>query len=397
MKHALDSSARPKVTVGLMWHSIDSPNLGVAALTHAQLGLLREAADAARVDPTFILMGWAQDADSAGGSEFSAARQIDGRRLFGLDPAWRSALNKCDLVLDIGEGDSFSDIYGWKRLLYMLMTKFVASRGNRPLVLSPQTIGPFRGRVAAWAADRAMKRASLIVTRDGQSSAYVKSRNVRTTLLEATDVAFALPFQARRASGGAPSVGLNVSGLLWNGGYNGGNQFGLRADYRQTTLALLDGLVAAGAEIHLVSHVVTADRQAEDDLRACQAVAAQRPGTVVVPPFATPMAAKSWISGTEFFVGARMHACIAAFSSGVPCMPLAYSRKFAGLFGTLGYPHVADLTAEDGATVLRRTLDAYANRELLKGEVRAGRARADEKLDAYRKELASLLGSAGRG
>lgn len=397
MTHARDASPRPKVTVGLMWHSLDSPNLGVTALTHAQLRLLRDAADAASVDPTFVLMGWAQDAVRTDGAELNEAWQLNGRRLIGIDPAWRRALNGCDLVLDIGEGDSFSDIYGWKRLVYMLLTKFIASRGNRPLVLSPQTIGPFRGRVAAWTADRAMERASLIVTRDGQSSAYVRSRNVRSPVLEATDVAFALPFQPRPVSAGAPSVGLNVSGLLWNGGYNGANQFGLRADYRQTTLALLDGLAAAGAQIHLVSHVVTADRQAEDDLRACQAVAAQRPGALVVPPFDTPMAAKSWISGTNFFVGARMHACIAAFSSGVPCMPLAYSRKFAGLFGTLGYPHVGDLTAEDGATIVRRALDAYANRDALKVEVRAGRARADEKLDAYRKELALLLGSAGRG
>lgn len=391
MSAPITTSKRRPITIGLMWHSIDSPNLGVAALTHSQLHLLREAAEDAGVEPKFVLMGWAQDRDNGIGSTIDTVRRIDGRRLTGLDASLLRLIATCDLVLDIGEGDSFSDIYGWKRLSYMIVTKFLASRGRRPLVLSPQTIGPFSGRFAAWAADRAMERASLIVTRDNRSTAHVASRSIRTPVVEATDVAFALPFRAREVSPASPEVGLNVSGLLWNGGYSGANQFGLRVDYRQTTLDLLDGLKRAGAQVRLVPHVVAADREAEDDLRACEAVSRLRPGTPVLPPFETPMAAKSWIAGTEFFVGARMHACIAAFSSGVPCMPMAYSRKFAGLFGTLGYQHVVDLTAEDGPSAVRRTLDAYAGRATLKVEVLAGCALANERLRVYRSCVSDLM------
>ena len=41
------------------------------------------------------------------------------------------------------------------------------------------------------------------------------------------------------------------------------------------------------------------------------------PGTVLAPRFSTPSEAKTYIAGLDFFMGARMHACIAAFSSGV--------------------------------------------------------------------------------
>jgi polysaccharide pyruvyl transferase WcaK-like protein len=37
-----------------------------------------------------------------------------------------------------------------------------------------------------------------------------------------------------------------------------------------------------------------------------------------------------------------MHSTIGAFSAGVPVIPVAYSRKFNGLFNTLEYPYYID-------------------------------------------------------
>ena len=66
-------------------------------------------------------------------------------------------------------------------------------------------------------------------------------------------------------------------------------------------------------------------------------------------------------------MGARMHACIAAFSSGVPVVPMAYSRKFEGLFGSLGYDRTVDCTA-DSAERSWRILAAYEARVALAAE-----------------------------
>ena len=62
-------------------------------------------------------------------------------------------------------------------------------------------------------------------------------------------------------------------------------------------------------------------------------------------PFALdPIEIKSYIAGMDFFMGSRMHSTIAAFSSEVPVVPMAYSRKFNGLFiDTLQYPYIIDL------------------------------------------------------
>src|SRR5690606_26009817 len=96
-------------------------------------------------------------------------------------------------------------------------------------------------------------------------------------------------------------------------------------------------------EVHLVSHVLPEHQAVEDDYQAAKELQREFPEIVLAPRFATPVEAKSYISGLYFFTGARMHACIAAFSTGVPVYPLAYSRKFNGLFtDTLQYEWLGD-------------------------------------------------------
>ena len=90
-------------------------------------------------------------------------------------------------------------------------------------------------------------------------------------------------------------------------------------------------------------------------------------------------------------MGARMHACIAAFSSGVPVIPMAYSRKFKGLFGTLGYDRTIDCMADDEETILTAVADGFRDRAALKAEVDDAMARSDARLDQYEALLARIM------
>jgi colanic acid/amylovoran biosynthesis protein len=383
-----------RLTVGLLWHSLDSGNLGVVALSIAQMRLVQEAAAAAGTSVQFVVIGGTNDDVNSPVPDVVQVCRVGRNRVLGLDGSLRRAFDACDLVLDIGEGDSFADIYGWKRLTFHLATKFMATRGGRPFVFSPQTLGPFKGRLSGWWADRVLSRAALVCTRDAISSAFYRARGLQPALLEATDVAFALPYTPRARDAVRPQVGLNISGLLWSGGYTGGNQFGLRMDYRQLVLDLVDWFQGpGGAEVWLVPHVVTPQREVEDDWRASQQVSVLRPGVRLAGPFADPSAAKSFISGLDFFAGARMHACIAAFSSGVPCVPMAYSRKFTGLFNTLGYTRVADCTSETAQQVCDVVQRGFREREAIREEVAHGCRAARDRLDRYRQALTELIHS----
>lgn len=210
---------------------------------------------------------------------------------------------------------------------------------------------------------------------------------------EAIDVAFRLPFnRPEPRNDGKVRVGINVSGLLLNGGYTGNNQFGLTIDYAATLREVLRQLTARpGVEVHLVSHVIEPHMPVEDDVAAAQLLAKEFPGVVVAPAFKRPSEAKSYIAGMDFFTGARMHACIAAFSSGVPVIPMAYSRKFNGLFGTLGYEHVADCKKESGDAVVKRIMEGFDQRDAIRGAVAASLRQVEARLGRYEASLSTAL------
>ena len=72
---------------------------------------------------------------------------------------------------------------------------------------------------------------------------------------------------------------------------------------------------------------------------------------------------KHIIGACEFFVGSRMHACIAAVSQHVPAVAIAYSDKFVGVLQTVGVEFlVADARTMDEAAILKHLSEAYEQR-----------------------------------
>jgi polysaccharide pyruvyl transferase WcaK-like protein len=76
------------------------------------------------------------------------------------------------------------------------------------------------------------------------------------------------------------------------------------------------------------------------------------------------------IGQLDFFIGARMHACIAALSQAVPAVGLAYSRKFAGVFESLGVGNlVVDLRSGDDSSISERVNKLFERRHEFAAEL----------------------------
>ncbi len=386
-------ATRP-LRVCLILHSTRSDNLGVGALTVGDVTILREAAAAVGRRLEITALDWKDARAPYLTGPDIRVRDLDGR--FIANPfGFLATARRADLVVDIGGGDSFADIYGGRRLRRIFALKFLTHLAGTPLVVAPQTIGPFtKGwskRLARWS----LARSALVATRDAKSTAALRALGYPGEVVEASDVALRLPFDPppARMPDGPLRVGLNVSGLLMAGGYTGRNELGLALDYPGLIRDLIADFQGAGAEVHLVPHVIVRSGAMvkEDDFRACEALAAAHPGTVLAPAFASPSEAKSYIAGLDFFAGARMHACIAAFSAGVPVVPMAYSRKFAGLFGALGYDRTVDCTAETSEAIRAKIAAAFTDRTTLTAEAQAALARGREKLDRYETAIRDLM------
>lgn len=384
------------ITIGLLWHSLSSGNLGVGALTESNIAILRQVAESLGQRVRFIVLGTGSATIPELADELRAAgHHLENHKIRLFRPCFREKISECDLVVDIGEGDSFADIYGFKRFFFYWLSKNIVCSLGKPLILAPQTIGPFNGWLARILAKQAMRRCKSVFARDNQSSAYLTDLGVTENALEAIDVAFRLPFSPKKFSDAAITrVGINVSGLLFNGGYTGGNQFGLSIDYPATIRRLIEFFVKEpGVEVHLVAHVIEPGMPIEDDLAVCSKLADEFPGVTVAPAFSRPSEAKSYIAGLDFFVGARMHACIAAFSSGVPVVPMAYSRKFNGLFGSLGYKELADCLQDTDEQIHIKILTAYKNKDVIESFIHMGLNRVEKKLEVYTRSIERLLAS----
>lgn len=389
---------RGTIAIGLLWHSADSGNLGIGALTEGNLAIAREAAAKVGLKPRFTIIGFAdkQNPPYVDAADIATLR-INTRSLLAPAGYWRT-LGKLDCVLDIGGGDSFADIYGAKRFAFLWVTKMLAWVRRVPLLFSPQTIGPFTRQPYRALAAAVMKRAEAVAARDPISYDAIREMAPRARAIQSVDVAFRLPFNRPAPKVTGPiDVGINVSGLLFNRGYSGANEFGLEIDYEALSRALIETLVARNdVRVHLLCHVNSKLLPADDDGRIADRLACEYPGVVRVPDFASPSTAKSFIAGLDFLVAARMHACIAAFSSGVPVVPIAYSRKFAGLFGgVLGYDHIVPAQGMSTAEAHDFILDRLARRQELAGEILRGNAAIETALARYIAELERLFDVVG--
>jgi polysaccharide pyruvyl transferase WcaK-like protein len=309
-------------------------------------------------------------------------------------------LSGSDFVGDIRGGDSFSDIYGFSSFIQGTIPSLIALLLGKRLVLLPQTYGPYRSRAARRVAHFVLRRAAAVFARDLAGLEYVKKLAAPAPgrLVQfCPDVAFALePIEVERPDivpplpkpGDAPVVGLNVSGLLYNGGFTRDNMFGLKFDYREFVLALAERLLAeTNARLLLVPHTFAPKGDVESDPEACElverAVGAVRPGRVHrVARQYDAMRIKAIIGTCDFFIGSRMHACVAAVSQGVPTIGLAYSPKFQGLFGSIGVGDLVVDARETGfAPAMETILRRYQEREVLKPRVAAAAARARSLLE----------------
>ncbi len=294
-------------------------------------------------------------------------------------------LYETDLVADITGGDSFSNIYGFRRFFLGFLHKWLVIFLRKKFVLLPQTYGPFKGNITRAMARYILRRASEIYSRDRESVEYVKdlldSNKEDGKIQFAPDVAFVLDsrkpddFDASplsQISKDVTVVGLNVSGLLFNGGYTGDNMFGLKTDYRTLVRDVIKMLLKEEeVVVLLIPHVFPpAGCEVESDPKACLKIYEQLkqiyPGRIFLVEGEYDQCEIKYVIGLcDFFIGSRMHSCIAALSQGIPVVGLAYSKKFRGVFETVDADDfVVDMRRSELKQILMTTGSAFEQRRI---------------------------------
>ena len=257
---------------------------------------------------------------------------------------------------------------------------------DKPVVICGESIGPFKKRWNKFVAKFVFNRARLITLREERSLKHLQEIGVNKPPIYVTaDVAFILePASDQRikeilAKEGikeyASLIGISVSKIISNYGFPElKNRKDKYNEYVKLMSQSIDYLVdTLNATIVFVPHVIGPgdidDRIVADDI--CKLIK-NKDKIISIKEEYTPEELKGIIGQCDLFIGARMHATIAATSMLVPTVAIAYSDKTHGIIGKmLGYEaYVLDVKDLSYDKLISKIDDAWENKEEIKKELK---------------------------
>lgn len=291
----------------------------------------------------------------------------------------RPHLTGCSAMFSIG-GDNYAIDYGYDIVERLVAMNCCAQALNIPVIIWGASIGPFdrdllyEKRMAVH-----LSQVDLIVVREPLSLRYLKSIGIEKNVVLAPDPAFAVePVR--------PTLPPNIEKLIEQG-FIGLNLSPMLAKYvtannleswRNRVTGIVAGLLdKIGNNILLIPHVTSLNADSfMDDAFFLESVRqglkpTWRTHVDVTPRWLSCEQVKWVISRAEVFIGARTHATIAAFSTGVPCISIAYSQKAWGinewLFGNNNWVVSAvDLTAK---SLISRVGELHQQKEQVRAQL----------------------------
>jgi len=384
-----------ELNIGLMGFEFYSPNKGCEALSYSFIHFLEEYRKKNNIK--ISVFTW----DTELGAMPKCFPNIQFNRIFPAkvkDPKlrWVRAVRKCDVIFDVTMGDSFSDIYSKEYCSWLIKQKWKTELFNKHYVLLPQTYGPYNHKENLIRATKVLYRAEVVFSRDQASIEYLNSIGIRRTIKEHIDLAFMLPYDQSRYTFDNKetwNLGINISGLLWKGGFTSENQFGLTIDYKKYIYSILEHYCSQeNCIVHLIPHVIDMEPHPhDDDWQIINNLHKEFPETIVAPAFDNPIDAKSYISNMGFFVGARMHSTIAAISAGVPVLPVSYSRKFEGLYNGLNYHHLIHGKEMITEEAIQFTIDEINRQNDIRIEVAGLHVMIQKKVNSLQDDLDEII------
>lgn len=268
-----------------------------------------------------------------------------------------------DILFDVNEGDSFSDIYGFKRFFRHFLDSFISQQWKVKTVFLPQTIGPFNTKLVKYLAIYLLKHLDKLFVRDAKAIELFKSNNIPYTLN--IDMAvFMKPIIPEDITIKSNCIGININGLMYLDSYT--SLKGKYQNYKIFMKNLIIELQRKGFNIILVPHTYNKKTPIlEDDLIAIKNFIKDYNLKDIdyVNKTYTAQELKGIISQTDFFIGSRMHSCIAGLSNGIPTIGYAYSYKFEGTFKMFGLEdHVLNIQEEKEEDIINKTIKLIDNR-----------------------------------
>jgi polysaccharide pyruvyl transferase WcaK-like protein len=261
----------------------------------------------------------------------------------------------------------------WKILLARLL--------NKPVVMLPNSVGPFRSTIGRVLSKVALNNCLFVLIRDEHSYRIVQDLHVKSFKVLTSDTA--LLFEGSNNKSKEKLIGVSP------GLYSNSLSEKKVAEYILAHAVALDKAVEAlDVSVVFLPHYVSGF--SNDDLYVSKAIRdrmVHRDRATIIDAGSVEEF-QSLISGVDLLVSSKMHPCVLGASYYVPSLCIAYDHKQTGFFASLGM-------GEDLITVQNLTSEKLYNMILNLWGRRVERQRfLQERIPAMKTQVRESISSA---
>jgi colanic acid/amylovoran biosynthesis protein len=290
-----------------------------------------------------------------------------------------NSLKCADIIIDLS-GDGFTDNGGYSNSLLSCYDIIISKIIQKPFVIYAQSIGPFKSLPTKMLSRYCLNHVDVLTVREEITKKYLEEIGVKNVHLTA-DSAFLLepcsPEEVRDICckenvdiGVRPIFGVSVSQHIFELEVRQSGP-GAPSDtrYIRTMVNMVDYLKERyNAQIIFIPHVTNESREIDDRYvaNAIYNCCKCKDRIILVNTHYSPQEMKGLIGLCDIFIGARMHANIAATSMNVPTLSLSYSHKSLGIMKMLEMEnYVIDYRAMDLKEITNKIDEIWEKRKLL--------------------------------
>jgi len=239
------------------------------------------------------------------------------------------------------DGDILGEDYGIFPFLWRIYFLSLGIILKKPIIIYGEGAGPFRSKFGKFISTLFFKRCAYISVREKVSLKHLVNLGIdRKKIHLVADSAFLLrpstkEFNYRKRK--KRLIGISVSRLVSTYGFSCRNEEGKNTSLFEFTAKLIDWMIEnLNANIIMIPHVIQVGRDDYQTARDILKKVKNKKQVTILSKDLDATEFKKAISHCDLVIASRMHASIAALSTYIPAISIAYSHKTKGIYDSLG-------------------------------------------------------------
>ena len=293
---------------------------------------------------------------------------------FDLKSPYINVFRQHNMIIELS-GDCFTDGYGVIPYFYYLFPLVMGILLKKDVVIYAQSIGPFESNIMKHIGIVILNRCKLVTIREDITKNYLEKIGYNN-FISTADSAFLLdPMPLKKIDSiilhdSKPLIGICISESLSRySKLNGSkNEYNSHIDMMVKVIDYLTEQL--DANVLLIPHVYDTVGGHDDRIieHTCYSKSKNKNKIKLIKEEYSPDILKEIISHCDLFIGSRMHSTIAAASTHVPTIAIAYSHKTHGIIGSLleQEEYVIDVKDMDYDNIVFKIHSAWKDRKMIR-------------------------------